>query len=216
MAYSALVPATPGTTFVTGKQFTATHAEQTRLNFIDHEARIVAVEGFIRKATVVLTDAQIKALPTTPITLVAAPGSGFYLSVLSAELKSKFDSGAYTNVNTTYAALGIAVGTGGGASGAAPTLTLSNDSTATSPMSMLSVFLGATSRRAKLSPYLEADGGYVNPGSAAASYAVDLFTDLNNVALTISADNNGSGDFTGGHAANTLTVVVLYTVEAVP
>ena len=33
-----------------------------------------------------------------------------------------------------------------------------------------------------------------------------------NVALTIRADNNGSGNFTGGNAANTMRVIITYIV----
>ena len=36
-----------------------------------------------------------------------------------------------------------------------------------------------------------------------------------NVALNVWGDNNGSGDWTGGNAANTLKVTVYYVVEAV-
>jgi hypothetical protein len=33
-------------------------------------------------------------------------------------------------------------------------------------------------------------------------------------AITLKADNNGSGNFTGGNAANSMKVTVYYSVEA--
>jgi hypothetical protein len=38
--------------------------------------------------------------------------------------------------------------------------------------------------------------------------------DENAFALSISMDNNGSGNLTGGNAANTLTVTVYYCLES--
>lgn len=49
--------------------------------------------------TVVLTAAQVKALFTTPITLVAAPGAGKYIIVDDIEFKMPFGTVAYTGAN---------------------------------------------------------------------------------------------------------------------
>jgi len=50
-------------------------------------------------AKVTLTSAQILALNTTPITLVAAPGAGYYVSVSEALAYLTFNTTAYTGTN---------------------------------------------------------------------------------------------------------------------
>ena len=52
--------------------------------------------GTVRVAKVTLTSAQVQALVTTPITLVAAPGAGMIASVLSATCYIDYNSVAYT------------------------------------------------------------------------------------------------------------------------
>lgn len=53
----------------------------------------------IHQARVTLTATQVKALHTTPITLIAAPGTGKYLDLLSIVGILKFNSAAYTGAN---------------------------------------------------------------------------------------------------------------------
>lgn len=52
--------------------------------------------GTVRVAKVTLTAAQIQALVSTPVTLVAAPGAGWITSILSATAYIDYGSVAYT------------------------------------------------------------------------------------------------------------------------
>ena len=52
----------------------------------------------VKKASVTLTDAQIKALPTTPINILPAPGAGMLHMLHGALFVADFSAGAYTNI----------------------------------------------------------------------------------------------------------------------
>jgi len=162
------------------------------------------------QATVTLTDANVKALPTTPITLVAAPGSGKRIKLLAPpSLHLDNTAGVYTNINTTYAAISVDWA-GSWAAGA-----LLNDNAASPALTQVTYFLNTS--HAYISdltvPYMLADSieRWVYSGEVDASG--QPIANEDNVALKISVDNNGSGNFTGGNAANTLKVVVYYAIE---
>lgn len=55
--------------------------------------------GVIERVEVTLTSAQIKALFTTPVVLVPAPGAGRYIQILSITGKLKYGTVAYTGAN---------------------------------------------------------------------------------------------------------------------
>ncbi len=157
---------------------------------------------FLRKSIVNLTNAQIKALPTTPFALVVTPGSGILLVPHLVVLLSNVSAGAYTNVNADgfmYAAL---------ATDAWSTY-CANDSG--NSLTYLSALLSNTNHRLVLREYSDTTdptpqwGPLSVPGPRG-----------DNMALNLTINNNGSGNLTGGNAANTITVVTYYSLEAAP
>lgn len=68
--------------------------------------------GSIQSTTVSLTPTQIRAMETTPVALVAAPGAGFWLELVSIHMFLDFGTVAYDDaaadgdLQVTYAGLG--------------------------------------------------------------------------------------------------------------
>ncbi len=169
----------------------------------------------IFQVTVPVTDAQMKALPTTPLTLLAAPGSGKRIKVLGATLSVNQSGGAYTNVNVTYCALTIGnpadqwIGV------------LVNDSGVASPLSQVTKLLATDTTPRIVDFLLPASVAaqatttpaqlYVVPG--ALTYPGDAASNWNNAVVQLRMDNNSSGNLTGGHASNAHAVLLYYVVE---
>lgn len=158
--------------------------------------------GGVQSRTKSLTDAQVKALPTTAIDLVPAQGSGTRIYPVQVLLDASFAAGAYTNVNATSSCAVAPV------SAEYTTNAIVNSAAAT--VTKLDSFLGAAHSLAQLVPFAHANvaqdlGNYAEVTTISAA--------SQNVALQLSCNNGGSGNFTGGNAANTLGVTVYYVVR---
>jgi len=183
---------------VSSRPFFWQQMERTRANFVSLNDLAP-----IKMAQVTLTDAQIKALPTTAVTLITATGSGTFIKVISVVYASNFTAGAYTNLNATYVDLSLFLDTYYASYG------FVKDTTTTPPItSITDMFASASVKIYEMGqPSVVAFAGapgYATNINMASSGAL-------NQPLTVKADNSGS-NFTGGNSANTLKVTVLYLV----
>lgn len=147
-------------------------------------------------ATVTLTDAQIKALPTTGVPVVAAPAAGYRVKLISGTISLNSVAGAYTNFNAD-GLLGFFIGT------IRLSAKIYNDTGGTLASTSLTDFLGAAHQRiADLGMVLDPDVSILGGP-----------TDLGAKSLDVKADNKTSGAFTGGNAANSMKVFAYYVLE---
>ncbi len=165
--------------------------------------------GILHRAIVALTNAQVKALPTTPITLIAAPGSGNRLRPLAVSYSFATGSGAYTNIDATYADLHLMLGTD--YVGYGPV----DDASTIPPLTLVTSVLGTAATRI-FDQGMPPQQGTPVAGSAGYVQTIAFYNrnQQENAALMIAMDNNGTGNLTGGNAANTLTVTIYYAIEA--
>lgn len=155
--------------------------------------------GLYCQTTVTLTDAQIKALPTTGIQIVAAPGANKMIDATHYYVHSSIVD-PYTNIDAEadlvfYYESGFFIHAG-----------IPNDSAES--LTHLSDTLGLSLlvRVWRSESFAGAEPAYENLPNP-----VDD-SSRNNKPITLQADNQGDGNFTDGNAANTLRVTALYTV----
>lgn len=156
--------------------------------------------GGLLAATVTLTNAQVLALPTTPVTLVAAQGAGrLIVGADSLSFPAIFSINgpgtAYTNVD------------------AAATWDLVNDGFNNS---------GGWANHYKAHDLLvygvPGVGPVVdvaNPTAESSGISETVNENAANQRVYLAATNGVLGNFTGGDASNTLTVTFLYVVVSV-
>lgn len=175
----------------------------------DASGDITVSGGGLEVATVTLTNTQIKALPTTPVQLVAAPGVGSFLHYIGGVAVLNNTAGVYGNVDAG----------GGNFAG----LTIKSDGTVTKWIHSIfgDLSWGLTDGSApvvlSLAPY--ADMYTALTAGVGGSYHApldgwpDYLTEIENRAMIAVMSN--SGNLTGGHAANTLKVTVFYSVVSI-
>ncbi len=156
-------------------------------------------------ATLTLTDAQIKALPTTYVTVVPGPGAGNRVKIYSASFTLNSLAGAYTNLDSSYAEFGIM----GGTYVYGPV----NDSSAVPAITDLNSWLGSAVRAA-YDPTIPQISSNLIAGSW--GYAItnhfEVYASVSGAAAEVYMFN-ASGNLTGGNAANTMKVRVYYAIE---
>lgn len=162
----------------------------------------LAEGGILKGTTTVLTDAQIKALPTTAVSLTGAPGTNNRIVPVFADCVTNFTAGAYTNINADGQIFAALENQETGYLSFIP-----NDSRI--PITYLDTLLSASARHFVLGQFFYAEPafGWGNLPSLDAVTAASY-----NVPFQLFADNNGSGNFTGGNAANTWTITPYYSV----
>ncbi len=140
-----------------------------------------------------LTNAQIKALPTTPVSIVATPGAGKILFPVSVTYHGNFQT-AYTNVNPA----------------ASLKVEFSGDTTS---------LFGPGRFLAQAGTWAHGNIGFFRRGAldgqanAALAFALAGFDDT---ALTVAMANASAGNLTGGTANNSLVVETRHIVLDLP
>lgn len=151
--------------------------------------------GAYQTATVTLTNAQILALPTTPIQVVAAPGVGNLLVVDSAVMALDATGGVYSDFDS----FNVFLNYGSGGLKQASNLYDEANNGAFADDNAVN-FIGI------FQP--------IDAGTNQAGWFGDA-TNVVNVPITVWALNGAAGDLAGGDAANTLKVVMNYYTVAV-
>jgi len=162
--------------------------------------------GLIRRAVVELTNAEILALYNTPFEIVPAPGASMYIKLIAYTLRANIGV-VYTGLDPVYSDFHL--GSGTFYAGYGPI----NDNTTTPALSWLTQLLGtvATQIWNGVVPDIAATSVagtslYVQPESMPPAAS------LLNAPLEAFIENGGT-PIGGGNAANTLKIVVYYSIE---
>lgn len=162
-----------------------------------------------RTSIVLITDAEMKALPTTTKTIVPAQGAGLLIIPHFTLLLFKSGATAYTNLdpnaylNPQFAATASLQGS-----------YLGTDASLTD-IADLPAVLGSTGGVAWrfTYPYQNDRGAPSRWGALSYWFGSDVNA---NSAMELFAFNGGAGNFTGGNASNQFYAVTEYSVVKVP
>lgn len=152
--------------------------------------------SLVHQTTVALTDEQIKALPTTGVAIVPAPGANKVIELLHGFVTADCAAGAYTTPLGAYIQLLY---------GTSPIAAYVDASGFIDALALLS---NASVRRSRI-PAL-----WFSPQtSGAEDFLFGQFSgDPTNQPLTLADAYNGVSNYTDGHASNTLKVSVAYMI----
>lgn len=163
---------------------------------INTTATIMSSIATLRTDTVILDDAQIKALPTSMVEVIPAPGSGKMIQFIGALWQADVRQGLYENINENcFGRFLLASGFRSGSE--VSSLYDENVSAALCGFESINLVQFIPNQRAHSS------------GTPIYAYMIGPKQDAENRPLVILFDNGGA-DFTGGNAANTLKVTVWY------
>lgn len=175
--------------------------------------KLVSTTGEL-SVSVTLNNGQILTLPTTPVTIVPAPGVGYRTKITGISVISDCTAGNYGNINTTYADLSLALT--GGTDKVYPIAF--NDGGLTPPATQVTAMLASAGTLiSDVPPYdLMATGDPVPDLAYVISRGRATIAAHNNSLLKLVMGNNGSGNLTGGNVANYLKITVYYRLELLP
>jgi hypothetical protein len=163
------------------------------------------VGGAIHYVNTVITDAQIKALPTTPITVVAAPGAGKTHYLHSAILRVDCTAGIYTNIAADNSQLGLTFNDVFSNLSLMYNMTVPNSPDGIAHGQITDFLTNASF------PMVY----YQQQPAMQIMFAADAYPLTQNNSddspITISSLNEFDGNYTGGNAANTMTIMCWYS-----
>lgn len=145
-----------------------------------------------QSVTVTLTDAQVKALPSTPVEIVPAPGANKMIALLYS-IWEFATTVAYTNIQAGCQAW-LQYSSGG----TIATIIHSEGATA----------LFGTFGKTAIMPA----AAFPNTVDGVNNPQIDATSNFNNTSIQIKALNGAAVDFTGGNAGNQVKVTAVFLI----
>jgi hypothetical protein len=158
---------------------------------------------YVQKATKTLTNAQVKALPTTAITVIPAPGAGKKIELISARFT------AYVHVAWVESAY---------PPNQAYWQLLINNKEVSGLVGLSQLMWNSTPSFIDVEVTCNLPLNFGPSESLGYMFSTNWFSAsaLENQPLVIKDNYNGVPDYTGGHASNYVIVEAFYTILNVP